>query len=69
MLRKQLSRGRSSEFVVQLPACSIELEASGGRHHWSRVFKSHGHTVRTMAPRLAKPFGCGSFEPRFKLLP
>ena len=55
VLRKQLSRKKLPEFMVQLPACVIGLEACGGAHHWSRVFESYGHTVRMMAPQFVKP--------------
>ena len=56
VLRKKLSRSRLLAFMVQLPSCMIGLEACGGAHHWSRVFKSFGHTVRMMAPQFVKPY-------------
>lgn len=56
VLRKKLSRSQLSAFMAQLPSCMIGLEACGGAHHWSRVFKSYGHTVRMMAPQFVKPY-------------
>jgi transposase len=56
VLKKKLSRKQLSAFVVQLPPCFIGLEACGGAHHWVRVFKSFGHTVRMIAPQFVKPY-------------
>ncbi|MFC1681739.1 IS110 family transposase [Pseudomonadota bacterium] len=56
VLRKKLSRSKLAAFMAQLPTCLIGMEACGGAHHWSRVFKSYGHTVRMMAPQFVKPY-------------
>lgn len=56
VLRKQLNRSKLAAFMAQLPACTVGMEACGGAHHWSRVFKSYGHTVRMMAPQFVKPY-------------
>ena len=56
VLRKKLSRGQLSAFVAQMEPCLIGLEACGGAHHWVRVFKSHGHVVRMIAPQFVKPY-------------
>nr|HIL76269.1 IS110 family transposase [Rhodospirillales bacterium] len=56
VLRKNLSRNKLTSFVANLPPCLIGLEACGGAHHWVRVFKSLGHTVRMMAPQFVKPY-------------
>ena len=56
VLKKKLSRGQLSAFVARLKPCLIGLEACGGAHHWVRVFKSHGHVVRMIAPQFVKPY-------------
>jgi transposase len=56
VLKKKLSRGQLSAFVARLEPCLIGLEACGGAHHWVRVFKSHGHIVRMIAPQFVKPY-------------
>jgi transposase len=56
VLRKKLNRGQLSAFVARMETCLIGLEACGGAHHWVRVFKSHGHTVRMIAPQFVKPY-------------
>jgi transposase len=56
VLRKKLNRNQLSAFVARLKPCLIGLEACGGAHHWVRVFKSFGHTVRMMAPQFVKPY-------------
>jgi len=56
VLRRKLSRKQLSAFVAQLELCLIGLEACGGAHHWSRVFKSFGHTIRIIVPQFVKPY-------------
>ncbi len=56
VLKKKLNRKKLSAFIAKLPPCLIGLEACGGAHHWVRVFKSFGHTVRMIAPQFVKPY-------------
>ena len=56
VLKKKLSRKQLSAFVAQLPPCLIGMEACGGAHHWTRVFKTFDHTVHMMAPQFVKPY-------------
>jgi len=56
ILKKKLSRKKLSEFIAQLPACTIGIEACGGSNHWTRVFERFGHTVHMIAPQFVKPF-------------
>lgn len=56
VLRKKLSRKQLTAFIAQLKPCLIGLEACGGAHHWARVFKSFGHTVKMIAPQFVKPY-------------
>ena len=56
VLRKQLRRDQVSAFFVNLPPCLIGMEACASAHHWGRVLRRHGHTVRLMAPQFVKPY-------------
>ena len=56
VLLKKLSRNKLSAFIANLPPCLIGLEACGGAHHWVRVFKVFGHTVKMIAPQFVKPY-------------
>jgi len=42
--------------IVQLPRCLIGMEACCGAHHWARLFRQHGHTVKLMAPKFVTPY-------------
>jgi transposase len=53
---KKLSRARLSPFMVNLPACTVAMEACGSAHHWARLFRTFGHEVRLIAPQFVKPF-------------
>ena len=56
VLKKKLTRTKLSEFIAQLPVCTIGMEACGGSNHWTRVFERFGHTVHMIAPQFVKPF-------------
>lgn len=56
ILRKRVGRGKLSEFLANLPACTIGIEASTGAHYWARLFTSMGHDVKMMAPQFVKPY-------------
>jgi transposase len=32
------------------------MEACSGAHHWARLFRVHGHTVKLMAPKFVMPY-------------
>jgi transposase len=38
------------------PGREIGMEACAGAHHWARVLKSQGMTVKLMAPQFVKPY-------------
>jgi transposase len=54
--KMRLSRPKLIEFVANLPACEIGIEACGGSHYWARLFKQYGHTVKMMSPQFVKPY-------------
>jgi transposase len=56
LLRKRLGRNALIEFLSKLPPCLIGIEACTGSHHWARLFKQMGHTVKMMAPQFVKPY-------------
>ena len=56
VISKKLTRTRLSEFMANLPACTVAMEACGSAHHWARPFRTLGHEVRLIAPQFVKPF-------------
>jgi len=52
----KVARGKLNELVATLPPCTIGMEACSGAHHWARLFASHGHVVKLMAPKLVTPY-------------
>lgn len=56
VLKKRLGREALIEFMAQLPACLVGIEACGGSHYWARTFQAMGHTVKMMAPQFVKPY-------------
>ena len=52
----KVARGKLHALIASLPPCVIGVEACSGAHHWARLFQSHGHTVRLMAPKFVAPY-------------
>ena len=52
----KVARAKLHELVAALPVCTIGIEACSGAHHWARLFATHGHTVKLMAPKLVAPY-------------
>ncbi len=44
------------EFMAQLPAAKIGIEATGASHHWARELIKLGHDVRLMNPKKVKAY-------------
>lgn len=55
-ISKTFTRTRLREFMANLPACTVAMEACGSAHYWARTFRTFGHEVRLIAPQLVKPF-------------
>ncbi len=53
---KTFNRMRLKEFIANLPACTVAMEACGSAHTWARLFRTYGHEVRLIAPQFVKPF-------------
>ena len=56
VLRKKLRRNQVAAFFVNLPSCTVGLEACCGSHYWVRVLTRCGHHVRLIAPQFVKPY-------------
>ncbi len=52
----KVPRAKLHALIASLPPCVIGMEACSGAHHWARLFQTHGHTVRLMAPKLVAPY-------------
>ena len=51
-----VARAKLHALIASLPPCVIGMEACSGAHHWARLFQTHGHTVRLMAPKFVAPY-------------
>lgn len=56
VMTKTLRRRQFAAYIHDLPPCIIAMEACAGAHHWGRVFRAYGHTVRLLAPHHVKPY-------------
>jgi transposase len=43
-------------FTRFVPACTVAMEACCGAHHFGRLLKSQGQTVRLMSPEYVRPY-------------
>ena len=56
LVRPSVARAKLLELVASLPPCLIGMEACSGAHHWARLFRTYGHTVKLMAPKFVTPY-------------
>jgi transposase len=56
VVSKKLSRQKLKEYLVNLPRCTVAMEACAGAHYWGRLVQSYGHEVRLIAPQFVKPY-------------
>ncbi|AXK38969.1 IS110 family transposase [Crenobacter cavernae] len=56
LVRPKITRDQLLPIIAQLPPCLIGMEACSGAHHWARLFRAYGHTVRLMAPKFVAPY-------------
>lgn len=56
VLTRKLRRGEMTAFFAALPSTLIGLEACGASHHWARVLRGLGHTVRLLPPQYVKAY-------------
>jgi len=56
LVKPRVSRERLLPLIAQLPPCLIGMEACSGAHHWARLFRQHGHSVKLIAPKFVTPY-------------
>jgi len=57
LVKPKVQRADLLPLIAQLPPCLIGMEACSGAHHWARLFRQYGHTVKLMAPKFVAPCG------------
>lgn len=53
---RKMGRHKLKQYLVNLPACLVAMEACAGAHYWGRLARSYGHEVRLIAPQFVKPY-------------
>ena len=56
LVKPRVARDQLAALIAQLPPCLIGMEACTGAHHWARLFRQHGHTVKLIAPKFVAPY-------------
>lgn len=56
LIKPKVAREQLLPLIAQLPPCLIGMEACSGAHHWARLFRQHGHTVKLIAPKFVTPY-------------
>ena len=52
MVGKKLSSQKLKEYLINLPRCTVAMEACGSAHYWARLLQSYGHEVKLIAPQF-----------------
>ena len=56
LVKPKLSRDQLLPLIANLPPCLIGMEACSGAHHWARLFREYGRTIKLMAPNFVTPY-------------
>ena len=56
LVKPKVSRDQLLPLIANLPPCLIGMEACSGAHHWARLFRVYGHTIKLMAPKFVTPY-------------
>ena len=56
LVKPKIYRDQLLPLIANLPPCTIGMEACSGAHHWARLFRAHGHTIKLMAPKFVTPY-------------
>jgi transposase len=56
VVSRKLSRPKLKQYLVNLPACVVAMEACAGAHYWARLVRSYGHGAKLIAPQFVKPY-------------
>ena len=59
LVKPKVSRDQLLPLIANLPPCTIGMEACSGAHHWARLFRVYGHTIKLMAPKFVTPYRMG----------
>ena len=51
LVKPKVARDQLLPLIANLPPCLIGWRACSGAHHWARLFRQYGHTVKLMAPK------------------
>ena len=54
--KHMLRRHQVAEFFVNLPICTVAMEACAGCHYWARNLMAMGHEVKVIPPQYVKPY-------------
>jgi len=55
-LRKRMSRSQVLAYLVNVPACTVAMEASCGAHFLGRQLRGYGHQVRLIPAQFVRTF-------------
>jgi len=53
---RKLKPAKLKEFLANLEACVVGMEACGRAHQWGRDILAMGHEAKLMAPQFVKPY-------------
>jgi transposase len=56
VVARKLRRGEVERYFAALPPCLIGMEACATAHHWARLLRAQGHTVRLVPPAYVKAY-------------
>ena len=63
LIKPKVARDQLLLLIANLPPCTIGMEACSGAHHWARLFRQHGHTVKRVAPKFITPYRTCALSP------
>lgn len=55
-VKPKVGRDQLLPLIANVPLCLIGMEACTGPHHWARLFRQQGHTVRLIDPKFVTPY-------------
>ena len=56
LVKPKVSCDQLLPLIDNLPPCTIGWRACSDAHHWARLFREYGHTVKLMAPKFVTPY-------------
>ena len=54
VVSRKLGRPKLRQYLVNLPACVVAMEACAGAHYWARLVRSYGHEAKLIAPQFGQ---------------